>query len=487
MCRSLANGAVLYALVSLKIGVRVQIIVALALLLVVAFVPLNFAVARLSEVALGNAKREMAREVGRSIALRAQSSESVEALDSELSNVVEAIALYGRDGELLRSSGTSPELPRTIVPGRESLREVRVAGDVSFVVVVPGPSTSVAMVVRFGVDSATTTPLVRLVALYSGVVALALLVFAYFAMTRLVVQPIDAISVGASRIAGGARSLDVPASRTREFAELTDSLTTMLSRLRANEALLLSKIEELIERSEELRQAQDSIVRAERLASVGRLAAGIAHEIGNPIAAILGFEELLLAGGLDKDEERDFLRRMKAETDRVNRVLRDLLDFARAKGGEPASEREGACSVLETIEVVAALVRPQKHMQHKSLELVAEVRPTAAIAAERLQQVLLNLLLNAAHAAKERVRVTVTTDSSSVVIAVEDDGAGLAPEIRGRLFEPFATTKEVGEGTGLGLAVCRGLVERAHGTIVAEDGAQLGGARFVVTLPGVRS
>jgi signal transduction histidine kinase len=297
------------------------------------------------------------------------------------------------------------------------------------------------------------------------------------------VQPIDAISVGASRIAGGARTLDVPASRTREFAELTDSLTTMLTRLRANEALLLSKIEELTERSEELRQAQDSVVRAERLASVGRLAAGIAHEIGNPIAAILGFEELLLAGGLEKDEERDFLRRMKAETDRVHRVLRDLLDFARSKGGGPESEREGRCSAVETIESVTALVRPQKHMQSKSLEVEAAGRPAVAIAAERLQQVLLNLLLNAAHAAKDRVLVTVTEEADVVVIAVEDDGAGLAPEIRGRLFEPFATTKEVGEGTGLGLAVCRGLVERARGTIAAEDGARLGGARFVVTLP----
>jgi two-component system NtrC family sensor kinase len=467
----------------LKIGVRVQIVVALALLLVVAFVPLNFAVARLSEVALGSAKREMAREVGRSVALRVQSAESNDGLDSELSNVVEAIAIYGEDGVLLRSSGVVTDLPPNVTPGRESVRDTRIEGDVSFLVVVPGPSESVATVVRLGVDSATTAPLVRLVALYSGVVALALLVFAYFAMTRLVVQPIDAISVGASRIAGGARTLDVPASRTREFAELTDSLTTMLTRLRANEALLLSKIEELTERSEELRQAQDSVVRAERLASVGRLAAGIAHEIGNPIAAILGFEELLLAGGLEKDEERDFLRRMKAETDRVHRVLRDLLDFARSKGGGPESEREGRCSAVETIESVTALVRPQKHMQSKSLEVEAAGRPAVAIAAERLQQVLLNLLLNAAHAAKDRVLVTVTEEADVVVIAVEDDGAGLAPEIRGRLFEPFATTKEVGEGTGLGLAVCRGLVERARGTIAAEDGARLGGARFVVTLP----
>ncbi len=467
----------------MKIGVRVQIVVALALLLVVAFVPLNFAVARLSEVALGSAKREMAREVGRSVALRVQSAESNDGLDSELSNVVEAIAIYGEDGVLLRSSGVVTDLPPNVTPGRESVRDTRIEGDVSFLVVVPGPSESVATVVRLGVDSATTAPLVRLVALYSGVVALALLVFAYFAMTRLVVQPIDAISVGASRIAGGARTLDVPASRTREFAELTDSLTTMLTRLRANEALLLSKIEELTERSEELRQAQDSVVRAERLASVGRLAAGIAHEIGNPIAAILGFEELLLAGGLEKDEERDFLRRMKAETDRVHRVLRDLLDFARSKGGGPESEREGRCSAVETIESVTALVRPQKHMQSKSLEVEAAGRPAVAIAAERLQQVLLNLLLNAAHAAKDRVLVTVTEEADVVVIAVEDDGAGLAPEIRGRLFEPFATTKEVGEGTGLGLAVCRGLVERARGTIAAEDGARLGGARFVVTLP----
>ena len=342
-------------------------------------------------------------------------------------------------------------------------------------------ATTVGMLLEIDPTSLPETPLVRLVALYTGVVGLTLLVFTYFAMTRLVVQPIDAISRGASRIAAGAAKLDVPTSRTEEFAVLAESLETMLAKLLANEELLLSKIAELEQRTEELHQAQESIVRAERLASVGRLAAGIAHEIGNPIAAILGFQELLLTGGLAKDEERDFLERMKRETDRVHRVLRDLLDFARTKTASPDSERGETADVRRTIEVVVALVKPQKRLYDRTLE-VSGTSTRAMIAEERLQQVLLNLILNAADAAKTQIRVTVANSVDHVTITIEDDGPGIANEIESRLFEPFATTKEVGEGTGLGLAVCRGIVERAGGSIRVGPRSPLGGATFIVEL-----
>jgi two-component system, NtrC family, sensor kinase len=109
-----------------------------------------------------------------------------------------------------------------------------------------------------------------------------------------------------------------------------------------------------------------------------------------------------------------------------------------------------------------------------------------AIAPERLEQVLLNLMMNAADAVRRpggRIAVDATRDDDHVRITVEDDGGGIAASVRERLFEPFVTTKDVGRGTGLGLAVCRGLVEAAGGTIHAEDGAE--GARFVLALPVV--
>ncbi len=237
----------------------------------------------------------------------------------------------------------------------------------------------------------------------------------------------------------------------------------------------------------DLTRAQERLVRSERLASVGRLAAGLAHEIGNPISAILGFQDLLLMGGLSPEEERDFTERTKRETERIHKVLRDLLDFARPAAQPRLAEPERPCSVADAVTDAVALVRPQKDW--KGIDLSTDLGgglPLVTLNHERLVQVLLNLLLNAGDVVpKEGGHVVVRasrTPEKHVRIEVEDDGPGIAPDIEPRLFEPFATTKDVGKGTGLGLAVCRGLVESAGGTITAEKGA-LGGARFVIDLP----
>ncbi len=346
---------------------------------------------------------------------------------------------------------------------------------------------AVAVLVRTDLSAAASAPLLRLVALYTGVVALSLLVFAHLAMTRLVVQPLDQLSRGARRVAEGARGLDAPRRGARELVELGASLAQMTERLRADEEAMRAKIAEIERYAADLARAQSRLVQSERLASVGRLAAGLAHEIGNPLSAILGFQELLLGGGLSPQDEREFLERMKRETERIHRVLRDMLAFARpvvvARVGEP----EAPGSVREAVDDVLALVKPQKTF--RDLEIRAEIPgdlPRIALAGPRLVQVLLNLLLNAADAApREGGRVTLCAaraPGERVRLTVEDNGPGIAEEIRDRLFEPFATTKEPGKGTGLGLAVCRGLVEAAGGTLSAEDGA-LGGARFVIELP----
>jgi signal transduction histidine kinase len=217
---------------------------------------------------------------------------------------------------------------------------------------------------------------------------------------------------------------------------------------------------------------------------VGRLAAGLAHEIGNPIAAILGFEDLMLQGGLDPEEQRDFLERMKRETERIHRILRDLLDFARPAVQRREEDPETAGDVREAVDDVLALVRPQKAF--RDVDLRADVAPDVfrvTLSHQRIVQVVLNLVLNAADAAP-RGHVTVRAARAAegkVRLEVEDDGPGIAPEVQGKLFEPFVTTKPVGEGTGLGLAVCRGLVEAVGGTIAVEAGAI--GARFVIELP----
>jgi signal transduction histidine kinase len=170
--------------------------------------------------------------------------------------------------------------------------------------------------------------------------------------------------------------------------------------------------------------------------------------------------------------------------------VRDLLDFARPEGQAGAESNSPATAdVCTVVEDVASLVRPQKPFRSVRLEAQVNGTPQVRLPANRLTQVLLNLVLNAGAAVASGEsgsgRVTIrarTVEPSRVRIEVEDDGPGVAPSVRERLFEPFVTNKDVGEGTGLGLAVCRGLVESVGGEI-GLDVAYEHGARFYVVLP----
>ncbi|AUX48079.1 sensor histidine kinase [Sorangium cellulosum] len=499
----------------MRLGIRLQLLFALGSLLVLAFVPLFFAVASLTRATMGGARASSARAIGRAIAGHVAAARATRSapglsllLEAQLGpDGASAIGVYDAAGALVDRAGepdVAAALPASVEAGAEVLTAVRTPRGGAILVVVPAHggegagrardagAGAVAVLVPTDPSTVPAAPLVRIVALYTGVVALALLVFAYFSMTRLVVRPVDELSRAARRVAGGARDLEVPRAGARELAQLGASLALMTGRLRADEESLRAKIEEVERYAADLKSAQERLVRSERLASVGRLSAGLAHEIGNPIAAILGFQELLLAGGLTPAEERDFLERMKRETERIHKILRDLLDFARpaelgaGAAGDAAGE-EPSGSVADALEDVVSLVGPQKAFRGIALSQdLAPGVPRVALSHERLVQVLLNLLLNAADVVPReggRVVVRASPDAAGGArIEVEDNGPGIAEAVRDTLFEPFITTKEVGHGTGLGLAVCRGLIEAAGGTIGVERG-EGGGARFVVRLP----
>jgi len=478
----------------MRLGIRLQILFALGALLVIAFVPLYVAVANLTEASLFSMRREAASDLSRSVAshvilaLHHDERASLEdLLKVQLADGgVVAIAVYDQRGAIEASAGDVSRLPAWPGAATESSRVVRRGHGPMLEVLVPTDHGDevVAMTLALDAEGVEGNPLARLVGLYTGVIGIALLVFAYFVMTRLVVRPIEEVSHAAGRVAAGSRKLEVGSSSAREIDELSQSLREMTARLVEEEQALRAKVEELQTAKQKLESAQESIVRSERLASVGRLAAGVAHEIGNPIAAILGFEELLLAGDVSEDEQRDFLIRMRSETERVSRVLRDLLDFARPVGR--TEEAPGFADVREALTTVGALLKPQKRMGSLTMEIDPQLAVgPVAISSERLQQVLLNLLLNAADAARSTIRVTAEQARGRVRVHVADDGPGIAPSVRSRLFEPFVTTKEIGEGTGLGLAVCRGLVEAAGGTLGLGE-TDLGGACFVLELPAYR-
>ena len=390
----------------MRLGLRLQILLALGVVLVASYVPLYFAVSNVTRATLFAAREKEVRDLGH------------------------AVSPHALDAERLQS-------------------------------------------------------LTHGVALYMILFALALFTFAYFSLTYLIVKPIEGLISSADNVARGARALTVPRSGSSEIAELGERLQKMTERLVRDESLMREKVDELTRATDQLSTAQSQLIRSERLASVGQLAAGIAHEIGNPLAAIIGMHDLM-DEGLSPEEKADFLRRMRTETERINTVVRNLLDFARAeKAGNDAPT--DTANLRAVIHDAFALVRPQKHFKSISLRAEVQVDAEVRMSTAHLTQLLLNLLMNAGASVWRKdpnggeITVRVTDANDRIRIEVEDNGLGVAAEVRSTLFEPFVTTKEVGEGTGLGLSVCRGLAEGAGGTL-SLDTSYAAGARFVLIL-----
>ena len=264
------------------------------------------------------------------------------------------------------------------------------------------PGVTATAHVRTGDADARATPLVRLYAVYTTAFALALAFIVYVALTRLIVRPVEALARATDRVAGGLRKLDVPRAGARELVELSQSVSAMTTRLIADDEALRKKVDELT-------AAQAQIVRAERMASVGRLAAGMAHEIGNPITAIMGIQDLMIGGDVPATEQPDNHHRMRKETERVHRILRDLLDFARPEmppalttGAPPSS------SVREVMRDVESLLKPQKQFRDVTVVMEGE-DAEVPIASDRLTQVLLNLALNAGDVMGRGGKLTMRT------------------------------------------------------------------------------
>ncbi len=308
----------------------------------------------------------------------------------------------------------------------------------------------------------------RLVLAYLAFDFVAVLLFGIYVSGRVLVRPVRALTAAVERVeaAPDAEALP-PAGGPRELARLSAAFAAMLERLAARQRALEESLAQL-------EATRDELVRSEKLATVGRLAAGVAHEVGNPLASVMGFVEFLRdPRGCPPAQQADLLARMDRELGRIQGTLRQLLDFSR-----PAPSRIEAVDVAAVCADAIALVGYQKAAA--TVEVAGEA--SALADRERLRQVLVNLLMNAAQAGAAAVRIELASsaDSERVTIAVQDDGPGVDPALVDGLFEPFATTRPAGQGTGLGLAISRRLVEEMGGTLrfVPADT----GARFVLEL-----
>ncbi len=320
-----------------------------------------------------------------------------------------------------------------------------------------------------------------------------------YLMRRRVVGPLQDLAGAARAIGEGDLETRLPVEGVRETAEVALAFNEMSGELAIRTQALEKAVTELRATNRSLRTARDGLDRAERLATVGRLASGVAHEVGNPMGALLAFLDLVGRDPGLSEQGRAHLAKAAQQGERVRVILRELLDFSRPPRHEPV-----AVDLAEVARETADLVRAQSRYRGVRISVEVEADPPPARAdRSAVSQILLNLLLNAADASgaeggriRIRVRPSVQTRRAdeagrdgwrrrhpdAVECRVEDEGPGIAPEDRERIFDPFFTTKAPGEGTGLGLSNAVRLAEQLAGRLAlcAEPAP---GAAFALTLP----
>lgn len=268
-------------------------------------------------------------------------------------------------------------------------------------------------------------------------------------------------------VAKGAFDVQVRVKSRDEIGQLADSFNQMASELKRHEA--------------ELRQAHAALVQSEKMAAFGQLGAGIAHEVKNPLAGILGYAQLAMRKLEKENPLYRNLEIIERETKRCKTIIDNLMKFTRQE--KMVFE---TINLNQVVEDAIAIVDHQLAMNKVKIEKeLSPGLPQGRGNGNQLQQVLMNLMINAQQAMEQGGMVKVTTrqlDEHTVEIRVSDTGPGIPPKIQEKIFEPFFTTKPVGKGTGLGLSVSYGIIKNHHGQIRVES--EVGkGATFIITLP----
>jgi two-component system NtrC family sensor kinase len=327
--------------------------------------------------------------------------------------------------------------------------------------------------------------------LLAAALAAVLLAFILWTFTRHhVLRPVAALVQATRRVARDQLELEVPVTWSGELGILAASFNDMTRSLRHTKGelddLMHGLEREVEERTAALRSAQDQLVRSEKLSSLGKLSASIAHEINNPLAGILTFAKLTVRT-LDQGPPDDATRKqvikhlhlVERETERCSAIVRNLLDFARER---PLALKD--TNVLAVVDEAVQLLANQIQIQGVTLERKLAPVPPVDGDFGQLRQAFVNVIMNACEAMQRGGRLAIETslidDGRWVQIAFQDSGPGIPPDHLTKIFDPFFTTKE--KGTGLGLSVVYGIVERHGGKI--EIQTELGkGTRVMVRLP----
>ena len=317
-----------------------------------------------------------------------------------------------------------------------------------------------------------------------AILCFVLIVVVTYFLTRSLVRPLDEMVSAARQITAGDLSPRVRVDGHAEFEQLGRSFNEMLDRIHTMTreledwaACLEARVEQ---RTRELDHARAQMARSDRLAAVGRLAAGVAHEINNPLGGVLTFATLALEGLPADDRRRGDLEEIVRQAVRCREIVAELLEFSRPR--EPHMRPENLNSPVSR-----ALALLEKQAAFHNITIERRLAPRLAdtrMDASQMEQVLMNVILNAADAMGERGTLTVRTwdEDAETCVEISDTGCGIPPEQIDAIFDPFYTTKPPGQGTGLGLAVAHRIVSDHGGHIEVKSRPGLG-TSLTVRLP----
>ncbi len=351
-----------------------------------------------------------------------------------------------------------------------------------------------------------------------------IVLFGGWLIGKVAINPMVRISRGAEALAAGEYDARVQVQGPREIVALANAFNSMAERIQAAVLKQEEHLEALERTNQELLATQREMVKVEKLASVGQLASGIAHEIGNPLSAILGYASILQREEVDPESVL-YLKHIERETERIQRIISGLLEFSR-----PRDVQVEELKVNELVNSTLELVSPQKIFKNVEIRLdLSGDEPVLSGDRHQLQQVLINILINAAQAMEGEGLLEIKTEATEaragegivprrrvtdfkrrasdtrnedyiamrssyrespilkvgdpvVALTIKDSGGGIPSEITDRIFDPFFTTKGPGEGTGLGLAIAHGIIE-AHGGRILVQNLEGSGAVFRILLP----
>lgn len=339
--------------------------------------------------------------------------------------------------------------------------------------------------------------------------AIVLIAFGNFLISRIFVKPLRELAHLTERISQGDLNQNIEVTSENEIGRLIASFNRMIERLKENQERIKNHLESLEQANQKLKKVQEELIRTEKLASIGRFAAGVAHEVGNPLGSIIGYTAILGQEGIGREEAKEYLKRIEKEIERINRIVRELLNFAR-----PSKFEVHDVDINKVIENTLSLLSYQKDFKNIKTEIELQKNlPIIKGDESQISQVLINIILNAVDAMPKGGLLKIKTEEyvverwpsnftmprrkddpleadyshlrgpdpisklfkkfskgdKLIKISIADTGIGIKDGDLEKIFDPFFTTKDPDKGTGLGLSISLRIVESLGGEIKVES------------------